>query len=118
MIKQNTVFILGAGALVKNNPGFSDNDIEAMAGRAQSFCNTFFKSSTSSIDLFLARNMQYADIGKRAIVSSILEAEKKSTFREKMPEKNKNQDWYSYLFKERGTMGTGNYGDVVTEMEK
>ena len=73
-------------------------DINRRSPMFKAFCQTFFNSSTPSIDLFLARNMGFADIGKLAIVSSILEAETKSAFREHMTDIS--QDWYSYLFKE------------------
>ncbi len=121
MIKDNTVFILGAGAslpygypsgaelrhliahkyaaLLDN--GFHEKDWdtstyhEVLRG-AQEFSEIFRKSSTPSIDLFLARNPRFEYIGKRAIICCILDAESKSKFREDI--NNKNWDWYSYLF--------------------
>ncbi len=44
----------------------------------------------------MARNPEFADIGKKAITLRILASESVSKFRERM--KNKNLDWYSYLF--------------------
>lgn len=123
MITENTVFILGAGASVPygypTGEGLRDEicrnfeknivaietkdsessplDIRDVAKEAREFTNTFFKSSTSSIDLFLARNRQFSEIGKKAIVLSILEVERNSRFREDMSDRS--QDWYSYLFR-------------------
>ena len=56
----------------------------------------FHKSSTKSIDLFLARNPEFMQLGKLAIMLCILEAEKKSRFREST--NTHQQDWYSYLY--------------------
>lgn len=122
MITINTVFILGAGAskpygyptgrelrleisklsasrirdLLQSSKEYSSEEIERIFTEASNFTKTFFNSSTPSIDLFLARNPHFSDIGKQAIIISILEAEKKSKFREKISDIN--QDWYSYLF--------------------
>jgi len=62
---------------------------------AQKFVDIFFKSSTPSIDLFLARNPNFLNIGRMAIALSIWESEKKSRFREDV---DQNQDWYSYIY--------------------
>lgn len=123
MITQETVFILGAGAsvpygyptgnklrqdicenfekriveLTKKDPESSNPDVRQAHKDALAFTNVFFKSSTPSIDLFLARNRQFAEIGKKAIVFSILEAEKNSQFREDISD-HESQDWYFYLF--------------------
>ena len=64
--------------------------------RAKEFEEIFHNSSTKSIDLFLARNPEFMVLGKWAIIFRIFTAERNSTFREKM--RNRNQDWYSYLF--------------------
>lgn len=122
MIKENTLFILGAGASVPY--GFPTGkqlrykickefpeDYMTLLGynelahpekfssdafqNAQDFADTFFKSSTPSIDLFLARNQKYSEIGKKAISLNIWNAESKSKFREDVDEK---QDWYTYLY--------------------
>lgn len=123
MITESTVFILGAGASVpygypsgkqlrwdicKNfvNRIISlgpihhhpEPEVKVILEKARPFCEAFFKSSTSSIDLFLNRNRDFSEIGKMAIVASILEAERGSRFREDMPDEYKSQDWYSYLF--------------------
>ena len=117
----NTVFILGAGA---SRPyGFpsgrelreqicSDHIVDCQAflganarikeanpqeiGKAEDFVDTFHKSSIKSIDLFLARNPEFSNRGKRAIIFRILKAEQESGFREETP--HKHQDWYSWLF--------------------
>ena len=122
MIAKETLFILGAGAsvpygyptgnelrndicrnfekriveLTEKDPESSPLDVRQIAKEAHEFTNVFFNSSTASIDLFLARNRHFSEIGKKAIVLSILEAERNSCFREDMS--YKSQDWYSYLF--------------------
>jgi len=115
MIKENTVFILGAGAskpygfptganlrnyICKEFPEKYSKLFEgsghAKFASAENFSDAFFKSSTPSIDLFLSRNPNYSDIGKIAIVMGILEAEEQSVFREDVEEPI--FDWYSYLF--------------------
>jgi len=127
MIKEKTVFILGAGAscpygypsgqklreeicdhFVSDSQAYFDEQegrgplIPARLRNAEIFKDKFFKSSTKSIDLFLARNSEFMLMGKWAIIFRILAAERKSCFREHM--KNRTQDWYSYLF-ERLTEG-------------
>ena len=122
MITKETLFILGAGAsvpygyptgnelrndicrnfekriveLTEKDPESSPLDVRQIAKEAHEFTNVFFNSSTPSIDLFLARNRHFSEIGKKAIVLSILESEKNSSFRENMVDRT--QDWYSYLF--------------------
>jgi len=63
--------------------------------QAKGLAEIFRKSSTKSIDLFLARNPEFKLMGKWAIIFRILAAEKTSLFRESM--RNSGQDWYSYL---------------------
>ena len=121
MISEPTVFVLGAGASCPY--GFpsgiglradiissfcdqyqhymeSDPNLERYSAqesnKAKKFTDTFKKSSTKSIDLFLARNPEFEDIGKMAIALIILKAEYNSKFRESM--KDRSLDWYSYLF--------------------
>lgn len=120
MITIPTVFVLGAGASVPY--GFptgkrlrddickhfkheletlieevgSPTGVEVMGKEAGSFARIFYESSTTSIDLFLARNQEFSEIGKKAIVLNILKAEKNSRFREDA--EGENQDWYSHLF--------------------
>lgn len=119
MITDNTVFILGAGASKPYNyptgselrlnicrkfiaylEALKKPDIELQIQEqlheAEKFTTTFFKSDTSSIDLFLSRNQIYSDIGKISIVLSILKAEYKSKFHEDV--QDNNQNWYSFLF--------------------
>lgn len=66
--------------------------------KAKRFVDKFRKSSTSSIDLFIARNPEFSIEGKRAIIFRILIAEGESHFREGTP--NRNQDWYTWLFEQ------------------
>jgi len=121
MIKQQTVFVLGAGAsrpygyptaeglrtgicncfvgdiinYFQKRAKFK-GDVEALEHEATEFTYKFHHSSTKSIDLFLARHTSLMEMGKMAIVFRILAAEKESRFREKM--KNCEHDWYSLLF--------------------
>lgn len=123
MIKTRTVFILGAGAscpygypsgreLREQICSYHVADCESYLKanlritpllpqelrRAGDFANKFRKSSTKSIDLFLARNPEFTIYGKRAILFRIFAAEKQSGFREET--KYKDQDWYSWLFEQ------------------
>ncbi len=120
---QNAVFVLGAGAscpygfptgrglrdqvlsrytadvenyLRHNNRG--DPLITQEVHRAKEFVNKFRKSSTPSIDLFLARNPEFSIVGKRAIIFRILAAEHVSRFREEA--EDTKQDWYRWLFEQ------------------
>ncbi len=123
MITRETLFILGAGAsvpygyptgnelrndicrnfekrivgLTEKDSFSSPSDVKQISKEAHEFTNVFFRSSTPSIDLFLARNKQFAEIGKKAIVLSILEVERNSRFREDVSD-NGSQDWYLHLF--------------------
>lgn len=127
MISEKTLFVLGAGASVpygyptgeelrkfictemqKDFAGYFgvENDIELNQPRSNVsnlnrrfnvFCDAFKRSSRPSIDLFLATNPQYLEIGKLAIVRSLIHYENNSVFREDMAD-NK-QDWYSYLYR-------------------
>ncbi len=118
MIDRQTVLVLGAGAsnpygyptgielrkficerfpsvycgLVEQKRGSPSPDADE---RARVFAEGFHKSSTASIDLFLARNPDFSVFGKKAIAVSVMEAEKRSTFRENVP--NASHDWYFYL---------------------
>ena len=120
MIDIDTVFILGAGAsnpygyptgnglrkaICSNFTGrFSGifrmtrtSDLKATwTSKADQLATIFNKSSTPSIDLFLARNNQFSDVGKLAIILSIFDAERASEFREKS--EKPDHDWYTYLF--------------------
>jgi hypothetical protein len=69
--------------------------------KARKFADGFNKSSIASIDLFLARNPDFSEFGKKAIAVSMMEAEKNSYFREHTLRKhisNDSHDWYSYLY--------------------
>ena len=92
MIKSKTVFILGAGAscpygyptgaqlrrqicldFKKQYLEWLKTNMDSASGREdryewiKHFIETFFKSNTKSIDLFLARNEHLADAGKYII---------------------------------------------------
>lgn len=69
-----------------------------MKREAKELSEIFLHSTTPSIDLFLARNRKYSQIGKRAIASLIYYAETKSRFREEMDADAEGQDWYSHLY--------------------
>jgi len=122
MISQPTVLILGAGASQPYGYPTGEelreyiidhfiHDIEEYFGDqmtkgvlevkwikpAGNFVETFSKSTTQSIDLFLGRNPEYAPIGKKAIILSIHKAECNSQFREQV--NNRNHDWYSYFYR-------------------
>ncbi len=118
MIETNTVFILGAGAnipygypsgaalrnaIIVNNIDHYRTIVKdlphaftTLFQNFEDFRRTFKNSSTPSIDLFLARNHHYRDIGKFVILANLLTSEGISKFREEshIPE----QDWYSFLF--------------------
>jgi hypothetical protein len=72
---------------------------DRMYNEAWGLADKFKRSSTPSIDLFLARNPEHSDIGRNAIVMSILEKEKRSRFHEDMDDDYKSQDWYSHVFR-------------------
>lgn len=116
MIDTQTVLVLGAGA---SNPYgyptgaelrkyiwsafpdvFSDlvnkehgSPVPDAYKKAKEFADIFRKSNTGSIDLFLARNLNCSEFGKKAIAVSILESEKTTAFPEN------DRDWYFYLYK-------------------
>ncbi|MGD0785727.1 MAG: SIR2 family protein [Sedimentisphaerales bacterium] len=121
MIKEKTVFIIGAGAscpygfpssaklreeiclafkaeyleYVKAN-WQNPPDRDAKRWLINNFIDKFF-NATESIDLFLAGNPTLAEIGKYIIAYKILTAEINSHFREQS--QIRNQDWYSHVFK-------------------
>lgn len=121
MIDTPTLFILGAGAskpyeyptgadlrdyIFRYFPNKFIGHIESETGsqqpnalkKAEEFALYFHKSTTPSIDLFLARNKDLSDYGKKAIAVSIMEHEKTSLLRENIKD-HSTQDWYSYLYK-------------------
>jgi hypothetical protein len=120
MIEQETVFILGAGASAPYGyptgnglrnaicQGFPKKlqkllpisqtvipreTLRGLIRDSGEFANTFDLSNTPSIDLFLARNPRFSQVGKIAIALEILTAEGNSRFGENV---EKGQDWYSY----------------------
>jgi len=122
MINEPTVFILGAGAscpygypsgwelrqqiiglfphdfkvlIQKRGEIIESVDFEMMQQEIEPFVFKFNKSNTKSIDLFLARNPEFALLGKYAIIFRIFAAEKDSKFGDDLA--RKDQDWYSYL---------------------
>jgi len=120
MISEKTVFVLGAGAswpygyptgkelrreiisnYARDCQHYLERNVRNKAlvpqevAKAKRFAETFDKSGTKSIDLFLATNPEFMRDGKRAIIFRIFIAEGRSRFREAM--KDANQDWYSYL---------------------
>ena len=122
MITEDTLFILGAGAsypygyptgkelrnlickefpndygrLLGGHKTPHSDDIDDGIQIAKDFADTFFKSTTPSIDLFLARNHNFSELGRKAIALSIWKAEINSVFREDVVDQN--QDWHSYLY--------------------
>ncbi len=114
MIREETIFILGAGAskpygyptgaelrkkiINKFRNQYHSNTVvfeqintfkEDLINHSESFLNKFELSSTKSIDLFLSRNPKFMDIGKLAIKLSIYNSELESKFREKV---DRNED--------------------------
>jgi hypothetical protein len=119
MITENTVFILGAGAsnpyhyptgaelrdqlcgeflldlnyLLTGSTLFDSNNKPREVSRGEMLAKAFRESKIKSIDRFLAVNNELSDIGKIAITISILNAEKKSSFEDDLPD-----NWYYYLY--------------------
>jgi len=119
LIDKRTVFVLGAGASCPygypsgaelrryicldfpkryeeylsqySDKGYRDSKLLSI----KHFADTFFNSSTPSIDLFLARNLNLVETGKYIISFIILDMEQKSHFNEQAI---KGQDWYSFIF--------------------
>jgi hypothetical protein len=139
MIDKRTVFVLGAGAscpygypsgaqlrkqiclerheylvyLEHSYPKHVDRNERWES--FQAFADKFFKSSTESIDLFMARNPHLAQDGKYIIAFEMFDAERKSHFREQAVE---GQDWYSYLFRRltKGVVSEGELSELPWEM--
>jgi len=120
MIEIETVFILGAGSShpygyptgkelrtyicddfageidgVFNRSGI-EGRIAASTYQVDDFSKAFKNSNTRTIDLFLSRNQNYSEIGRLAIVLSLLRSERESTFGGGI--KSPDQDWYDLLF--------------------
>ena len=122
MRKQNTVFILGAGASVPygfpTSKGLRKDIIDNFSRRyspfipqgdahkdsvkrnqithVNEFKRYFNLSSIFSIDYFIARNPRFIDFGKDAIILHLLEFKKNSKFRQHT--KIEHSDWYSFLY--------------------
>ncbi len=120
MIREKTVFILGAGAsmpygyptgqqlrieILNNHPerlkqaSIADMDSDTKSEiipHAISLAKKLGKT-TDSIDSYVAKNNHFSQTAKLAIVLTLLNCEKSSQFREKAP--IPGQDWYSYLFR-------------------
>lgn len=125
MIKEKTLFILGAGAshtygyplgvglrsyIIKSYADalnnlkrvVSDGDKE-FGSDSQLFINKFKMSADTSIDIFLSKFPEFEFVGKMAIVYSILQAEKHSLFLEslndhKRDRNEQNDDWMWHLY--------------------
>lgn len=121
MITQQTLFILGAGASFPygypTGLGLRENiclntynriqkytqkldrpgGMEAynLLEKSKKFVEVFSKSQNESIDLFLARNKEFSEVGKVAIALELVYRESKSTFTEGM-----KCHWYRHLFGE------------------
>ncbi len=124
MIDNKTVFVLGAGAscpygypsgkelrstiissfwsqyesYINKHPKLQPSHDDIL-NKAREFMDIFEKSTTESIDLFLARNNEFEIMGKTAIILSIFAREHGSGFREQMATDKRKQDWYSYIFR-------------------
>ncbi len=125
MAKEKTLFVLGAGAsnpygfplasqlrkyiideLIRtiqnyfkgvNDSSRNYNQKVSSLYEANELRKTFDLSNTQSIDLFLNRNQErFLNIGKLAIILSILDFEKRSKLREDC--ENPQHNWYLYLF--------------------
>lgn len=119
MIERKTVFVLGAGSSypygfplgrdlririirsVEDIARFLDSKVGSLLyAPAIELKRKFLNSSDLSIDWFLKKFPEYIEIGKYAIIDQILLSENDSKFREFLDEKNKDQDWYWYLYNE------------------
>jgi hypothetical protein len=120
MIRDETVFILGAGASAPYGypvgSAFKDDiclhfksDIDSLMGSSQSsndlmdlveqadeFTNSFQRSRVRSIDRWLSLNRHFANIGKLAIVNSIVKHENPNELL--FEGKDKSLDWFTVLF--------------------
>jgi hypothetical protein len=121
--RENTVFILGAGASVPYGfPSSRDLRLEIIRNFLQKYAplygneknkydkwefdsklrlieefqKRFNLSSIYSIDYFMSRHKNFYELGKDSIIIHLLDYESKCKFRESS--KQKNSDWYSYLY--------------------
>ncbi len=121
MIKQGTLFILGAGAskpygyptgielteeiilnflpeyegLLSRDQRLNTQGQHKRMSLAREFVDSFQKAHVYSIDTFLASRREYEKIGKAAITYIINKYEKKS-YQQKFPDTG--VDWFRYLF--------------------
>ncbi len=123
MIKDYTVFILGAGAsapygypvgsglrddiclnfksdmsALRERSGGDLGEIEESIKSIAEFVDCFQNSRVKSIDRWLGLNGSYREIGKVAIVNAIMKCEHKT--RLLFEGKDKSPDWFSVLFNE------------------
>lgn len=121
MVKEPTVFILGAGAscpygfptgkelrteIIKHfvddckswlrHRGEDQKIIDIEAAKAAHFVEAFQESHTRSIDLFIGRNPEFQFQGTLAIAFRIISAEHNSKFGEDI--RDQQRDWYFRLF--------------------
>jgi len=121
MITTPTLFILGAGASYPygypTGLGLRENicantykriqkyarqpdspggqEANKLLDKSKKFVEAFRRSQNESIDLFLARNKEFSEVGKVAIALELVYRESKSTFPEGM-----ECHWYRHLFGE------------------
>jgi len=126
MIKEKTVFVLGAGASkpfgfptgaeLKTNicKNFIDKlkicDLEKLRDiglfpdeilrRAQLFINSFAGTPDLSIDSYININESFSYLAKKAIIFEILNCEKKLQDKFSTDTINIDYDWFGYLFRE------------------
>ena len=124
MIRNSTVFILGAGAsapygyqkgsdelrddiclnfktdmsALKESSGGDYGALKDLMQSADDFVERFQNSRIRSIDKWLSWNDSYRDIGKLAIVNAIVKRENK--YQAIFVGKDKSLDWFSVLFNE------------------
>lgn len=130
MIKNKTVFVLGAGASIPygfpsglqlkddiyhmlKNPGGMLHEVLAELGQkkreVESFNNDLARSPDYSVDAFLEHRPDYLDIGKTAIAAALLPQETTHRLFEAWIMKRRNKDdgseknWYQYLFHQLDT---------------
>lgn len=115
MIKQKTVFILGAGAskpygyptgeqlrnyicddIIRDSVNvFKYERNSPYITKSNELIQNFKKSTNKSIDLFLTRNRQFEKLGKIFIAFSIIKSEMESQTPEQI---DNTEDWFSELF--------------------
>ena len=89
----------GQFLIFSSHPQINSRKKQGYLKIAQKFIERFNASSNLSIDLFIARNPDFAEVGKLSIIMKLLKAEFKSKFREDLDRANQNQDWYIHIFK-------------------